>query len=188
MFITLSDERMLEIWRQGAGLEPPLADASVEVFNSLDVTMRLSTAMRAWYLDYLADAPLDRVPISDVTESAVLTPDHADDQWIVRPKGKIARITSIECASHGSVPLINPLDPANAHLVRCLSNRFVRRGFMPVALYVPNAPTALILSASEPVISCVNAVIVTEDDTYIIDERILADIPSLASQAIASNF
>ncbi len=184
MLITYDDERMLELWRQGASLEPALAEASIERFDSLDITRRLRTAMRAWYIDYLTTAPVDKVPVTDLTEYVRTAPGPGERQITVQTVCETARITSIVLNGFGLVPL---LDIDDVQQMSGMGNRFIRHGDTPKAFYRAGSDTAVINypGDDEPEVAAVHGVLIPEDDVYIVDERVLADIPALAQASIA---
>lgn len=187
MIVTLTDRRMLEIWRQGANLEPALTEGSIERFDGIDIDSKLMIAMRAWYVDYLATAPLDMVPVKDLTDSATVESGPAPDQTTIRLTCKLARITALRIDKIGFVPLIDPDNPDNAELVRRLSNRFVRHGSCPVAFCRRGDDKIVVnLATIDENALTVYGVPVSEDDTFVVDERILADIPELAAKVIGA--
>lgn len=172
MFITLNDEQMLRIWRRRAGLEPALAETSIERFDGLEVNECLLHRMRAWYLDYLANAPVDTVPVSDLTERARVSEGAVAHQWKITAAADVARLTALELDGVGFVPLLDPTADENKELLRKLANRFVRQGSQTVGLYVPRSDTIVVHSAKMPVVKNLRGVEITQDDTYIIDERL----------------
>lgn len=187
MIVKLNDEQMLALWREGAGLEPAFSEASIERFDAVNVNAILRRAMRAWYVDYLHTAPIDMVPVTDLTEKARVSAAAAPHQWVVTLMCDCARLTSLELDRRGFIPIVDPKDPANYGLIRRLANRFVRRGCQNVALHVPgtNRMVLNVHSKSEPVVSAVYGVEVSPDDTFYVDERILARIPSQAIKTLA---
>lgn len=186
MIITYNDEQMLGLWRQGAGLEPALSDASLERFNAFGINGRLRTAMRAWYINYLAEYPIEKVPVTDLTRYVRLTPGPAKDQWTLKVVCECARIVSIDVEKRGRLQMLNPTDKDNSQSYGLL-NRFRRRGPHLTAFYEPGTDTAIlnIASKTEPQISMVTGVLITEDDQYRVDERVLEDIPPLAKAVLS---
>lgn len=177
---------MLEMWRRGAGLEPAVAEASVERFDSLDIDGRLLTAMRAWYIDYLVGAPEDMVPVADLTEYARVTATEAPDEWRLRLSCPTARITGVELEGFGAARILNPDCAEHRDAIGRLENKFVRRGCRVAAIHRPGTDHALITVSSDsaPVIKEVRGVAVTDDETFTVDERVLADIPRLAMKTL----
>ena len=186
MLITLDDERMLGLWREGAGLEPALADASIERFDGLDINTVLRVAMRAWYVRYLHDAPVDMAPVTNLLPYAKMTRASLPDTWCVNLACRTARVLSLDIEGYGSLPVINPYDDKNRSLMAAMANKFVRNGARPTALYRPGADSVFVglPSNANPVIKAVMGVRVTDDDTFVVDERVLADIPLLAKEAL----
>lgn len=189
MFVTLDDERMLGLWREGAGLEPALADASIERFDGLDINRILRTAMRSWYIDYLVRAPLDMVRVDNLTDYARISRAATSDTWTVSLSCETARIVSVTLRDTGHIPLLNPDDPAAAPVLTSLANRFVRHGAIPVGLCrkASNTVTVFLNPEALPVIREVRGVMIPEDDTFVVDERALAQIPDLAHKALYSS-
>lgn len=188
MLITYDDERMLDVWRQGALLEPALAEASIERFDSLDIKQRLRMTMRAWYIDYLANAPVDMVPVSDLTEYARTAAGPAEGSMTLRLVCETARITEITLDGYGDVSLMNPDSKDNAEILKAMGNKFVRNGDTPKAFYRPRTDTAVIFfpGDEEPVITAVRGVLIPEDDVFVFDERMLAEIPALAQSTLSN--
>lgn len=186
MIVKYTLDQMLATWRTMAGLEPSLAEASVERFDSVDVERRLFLDMRAWYLDYLREAPLDRVPVSDITDKVRVVAGPGRDWWKVGIVGDVVRIVDIELAGLGPVKLIDPDDPAYAGWLERLRNRMWRVGCCPVAVYKPGASTLLLKMASSnpPEVTLLRAVMTDTDDYYYVDER---EIAALKDRADASN-
>ena len=187
MLLQFDDNQMLAIWREAAGLEPRLSEGSVERFDGYDVNQQLLTAMRAWYIDYLSTAPLETVPESDLTEYARLSAGPASDQWTLRLSCQTARITEIQLEGKGRVALINPENPDNREILHRLGNRFVRQGRIAKALHRQGTDTATIMTGDKetPVLKTVKGVRITDDDLYIVDERMLTKIAPYAAAAIA---
>lgn len=184
MIINLNDQQMLELWREGAGLEPALSEASVERFDSIAVNARLRTAMRAWYLDCLASEPLGRLPVTDITPSVNLVPGPAPDQWTLHADAPCMRITTIAVEGYGLIRIVDPgTEPK--HVIP-LMNRFVRNGSQPVAFHTPGTPSAILnlRSVKPPVLLRVEAVVDSGDSLYCVDERWLDRIPELARKTL----
>lgn len=183
MLVTLDDRQMLQLWREGAGLEPALDDASVERFDAINIDMRLLTAMRAWYIDCLTNAPSHLVPVTDLSEWAELDKGPSDDTWTLSLICECARITDIAVENVGLLSLVSPDD---TRAVTALRNRFVRHGCQPVALYRNGERTAIlnIRSRQRPSLRYVRGVMIPEDDIYTVDERMLAAIPPLARKVL----
>ena len=182
--LTLSDTRMLGLWRSGAGLEPALDDASVERFDAYDVDGLLRSAMRAWYLDLLHSGPLDMVPVTDVAARVTVSPAGGDGVWRISLTPDIARIVELTFADVGPVPLIDADSDAARRLAEAFDNPFVRQSTTPRVI-LRNGERALTLwCAKQPDVASLRAVVVPEDDTYILDERALGQIPAKARTAI----
>lgn len=188
MILRLNDEQMLALWREGAGLEPAFSEASVERFDAVNVDGLLRRAMRAWYIDYLYTAPIEMVPLTDLTSYARISAGSAKGQWVLDLMCEVARLSSIEIESIGSIPLINPTDDTNSGLIRRLANRFVRFGTQSVALYIPgtNRVVINICTKANPRLVAVKGVEVTADDIFCVDERTLGQIPALATRVLSA--
>lgn len=183
MILSLNDEQMLNLWREGAGLEPALVDASIERFDSVNVDGILRRAMRAWYIDWLATAPLDLVPVTDITRFAKIEECPAPGQWSVRLACECARVVTVEIEPYGLIPV---LTHAQAGKTDSLLNRFVRRGSLAPCVVMPSANTVILNIDSDraPLLRKITGVMITEDDDYRVDERVLASIPALAKKAL----
>lgn len=184
--ITLSDTRMLDLWRSGAGLEPALADASVERFDALNVDDVLRSAMREWYLDLLHHGPLDMVPVTDIAERATVNADGADNVWQIRLTPDVTRVVGLSVTGYGPVRLVTLGSDEADRLAEALDNPFVRRSTSPRAMYNPGERKITVWSTTKPQIDSLRAVVVCEDDTYILDERALGLIPEAARSAISN--
>lgn len=178
MIIKYTDSQMLDIWRLAANIEPTLSDASIERFDSIDIDRRLRIAMRGWYIDYLTNAEADILPVADLTNYARCTEGSVSGHWTVRMSCEIGRITSLELNGTGIVPLLNPSKPENADVCRRLSNRMARYGNMAVAFYTPGTDyiNLYVKPSVVPEIKAVYGTMVTDDETYTVDERTVARI------------
>lgn len=124
MIVTLSHERMLGLWRGRAGLEPALAGASVERFDSLEIDTLLAVKMRAWYLELLDTAPLDRLDVRDVT-SRVKVEACGVRCRRVSPGVDVRRVAGVELDGEGAV-LLSRGRPGDARALRMLENPLMR--------------------------------------------------------------
>lgn len=187
MTITLSDQQMLELWREGARLEPALHEATIEVFDGRDADRFLLTAMRAWYIRYLTTAPIETVWESDLTEYARLTRGPGDDQWTLELQCDTARITGIAIEGMGSVEMLDPERAEDREKIERLKNKFTRHGPQPTAYHHRGTNRAIlnIKSDEPPKVKEVRGVEITEDNVFRVDERVLNEIPELARKAIA---
>lgn len=178
MIVKYTYEEMYAIWRNMLGLEPELGEASVERFDSIDLRRRITLEMRAWYMNYLYTAPLDRLPVSDITEYARVVAGPGQDRWTIKLSCAVTKITEVVIGSVGPLCVLNPDDAANADLLRRLDNRIWRHGCRPVALHRPG-DTAIVINVdgrTAPVIERISGVMVPESDFYYVDER---EIPAI---------
>ena len=182
MKITFNDEQMLEMWRTAANLEPSMTEASVERFDSVDINGKLRSAMRAWYLDYLAGAPLDLVPVSELSQSVKLVEGYAPNEWILKFLSPVLRVVEIAVEGIGHLGIVDPDIAEHRPWLHRLANRFVRHGSQSTAIYRPGDDRAVLNlpTKTPPVITTVRGVAATDDDVFVIDERVL---PAMAVKA-----
>ena len=180
MILKISDSQMLALWREGAGLEPASSEASIERFDSVNIDSRLIRAMRAWYIDYLINADVDMVPVSDLTTYARVSAGAKNGFWNVAllcPTARIMamRLHNAECAIYD-----------RAECPPAMNNKFVRCGRRPFVWYTPGTNDATLFTgdATTPVITSVSGVEISDDDIYTVDERVLVEIPALAQKTL----
>lgn len=175
---------MLQLWREGAGLEPALSEASVERFDAVAVNSRLRTAMRAWYIDYLRTADPSLVAASDLTAYSRLTAGPRAGQWRLDFKCDVARLFTVSVEGMGDALFIDPETCRQGEPPLC--NRMWRHGSVPKLLYSPGASEAVLYVAPRlpPVLNRVTGVMITDDDVFNVDESMLAGIPDLAQKAL----
>ena len=186
MIITYNDRQMLELWRLGAGLEPAFADSSVERFDALDIDRRLQIAMRAWYIDYLVNGPAELVPVDDLTKYTQMSEVEGHGYWLLNLMCETARITEITLKGYGPLTIIDAHDNDFAATAWRLANRMTRHGSTTTAVYRRGTPTAIVnvKRKTPPVILSVRGVVIPDDDKYVFDERVMAQIPELATKAL----
>lgn len=91
---TLTQSRMLEIWRRKRMVEPLRLDCTVSRTDGPDVDAILTEEMRSWYLDLLDHGPLSALAPVDVTQTCKLDPMSDGRVMISGPEG-CRRILSI---------------------------------------------------------------------------------------------
>lgn len=175
MKIRLNYEQMYALWREGMELEPALNEASVERFDSVEVEKRIARRMRAWYVDYLHTAPVDMLPISDLTPYVRIERGPGNSQWTLKLMCDVARILGVTVKGYGALQLIDPQDSGNKEELYRLRNKFVRHGRQRTAFYTPGSDRVILNfeCVNEPEIIEVVGVEVTDDEVYVIDERML---------------
>lgn len=182
MIVKYTYQEMMDAWRAMTGLEPAMADASVERFDGFEMERRLAVEMRAWYLNYLRTAPLERVPISDLIDHVSVFPGPGHDWWTVTWDRPTARIVDLALEGTGPVPIVTDPDALkeSAPLQR-LRNRMWRRGCQPVAFHRTGSDRLIVnaASATTPLVSQLTGVVTDHDDgCYYVDEQELANIPN----------
>lgn len=187
MTVTYDDSRMLELWRQCAGLEPAIAEGSVERFDNLDIDRRLRIAMRSWYLEYLREAPLHKAPVTDLTQYARLSKTSTRGCYRLSMICPVARITEIETAEQGMIAIVDPETPDGRRMAAALENRIYRLGGKATAICGHCSDTAIIYGPDDIDLTptAVRGVMITDDDVFTFDESVLNEIPALALAAIS---
>lgn len=171
---------MLSLWRTGARLEPALSDASVERFDGYDVDGELRLAMRSWYLELLNHGSLELVPVTDISSRVNVKAGHAEGEWTVTLPPDVARVVSLAVDGFGPVGLIDADSEDNNRAIEALANRFVRLGAVPKAVFRPRCRQVTVYARQQPSIASLRAVVIPEDDTYILDESALGLIGEAA--------
>lgn len=178
MIITLTDERLLGLWRERARLEPVLSDASIERFDCVDINSRLRMDMRQWYLELLSSGPLEMVDVTDVKARTRVEPAATHGIWNITLPASTARLVSISLNHRGPVRIMDPDSPEGLRCRQLLENKFVRMGCIPVAFHRPGTRQVTLFYSSTPELYKVMTVEIPEDDIYILDEKALSTIPS----------
>ena len=186
MILKYNDTQMLDLWRLGAGLAPSLADTSIERFDNIDIDRRLLFSIRAWYLDYLTTAPRQLVPVTDIAEYATVSPSSIRNLWSIDFSCDIARVFTLTLPKHVPVQVIDT-DTGAENILASMSNRFTRLGSLPKAFHstASNSVSLYLRSTSAPKILSISGTRITDDNVFLIDERVLRDIPRLARAALA---
>lgn len=187
MIVVLTENQMLRLWRQGARLEPAVADGTFESLDGLLFDDILRTAMRAWYLRLLheADPGLLRVNNTAVTtQLKALTPG----RWELDLPVDTVRLVGLALKDRGlPVRLLDSRDPDDQAEIRALPNRFRRGGPNGTAVRGENGRWTLWYTGSDeeaPKLAYCHTIDDFGDESYILDERLLADIPQLAVKAL----
>lgn len=167
---------MLEIWRQAAGFEPSLSEASIERFDSLDITTALRRQMRAWYLDLIATANFDYLRVDDIADRIRVREGGRTGEWYITLPADTGRVVDIEIEGQGTVA-ITPEDD-----IHISDNPYIRCGQRSKAILSSDGREIRIYGAIQPSIRRLRAVTIPEDDIYILDERALGLIDKQIAQ------
>lgn len=92
---TLTHAQMLDLWRMAAGLEPPLAEASVERFDSLEVDRSLAIIMRQWYLQLLDTAELCYLAPENIAARIEWQKSPSSQRLLARLPADVRRVVSV---------------------------------------------------------------------------------------------
>lgn len=180
---TLTHSEMLGIWRMFRHLEPPLAEASVERYDCLEVDRMLSIAMRAWYLDLLDNAPLRMVCPVDIAPRLSWTRVEGSTLLVADIPADVRRIVAVTSGglplelSSGSVTSLAggplPRRRASCSPLGCQPAMYSAAPAIPAASVTDTA----ICVDSPKAPDSVMAVTDPGDETYIFDEAALSTIP-----------
>ncbi|MDE6397486.1 MAG: hypothetical protein K2K84_09455 [Muribaculaceae bacterium] len=183
MIITLSDNQMLGKWRRGALLEPALADCSVERFDGLQVDPVLRQAMRTWYLGLLREGNPAMLKVTDISDRAGLRPE-GTGRWRVTVPADTVRI--LELTIEGQPWPVRTLDvnrETDRRAIAALGNRYCRMSFTAV-IGADRQWTLTGPPLESPGIASCRAITDPGDEIYVLDERLLDEIPARAREIL----
>lgn len=168
---------MLGHWRSARGLEPERGDCSVEIFDGADVTARLATEMRQWYLNLLDTAPLRYLTLTDIAAKVHPVVTEIQGLWTAHLPRDVRRTVSLL------------LEGAPAPAPVLAADRLPGRVYNPYVRGCDAAPRAFavdgilyIYSSRMPVLKALTAVIDPGDEEYVFDESALGLIPGRVSE------
>lgn len=91
---TLTQARMLEIWKQKRMVEPLRLDCTVTRTDGPDVDAILTEEMRSWYLNLLDSGPISALAPVDVTATCKIDP-MSDARMVIKGPEGCRRILSV---------------------------------------------------------------------------------------------
>ena len=174
----LTDQQMLNLWRQANNLETARNDCSIEVFEGFDYSAAIITAMRQWYLTLLDTAPLQYLQTSDITSQIALT-SIGNGVWQFELGADVRRLIAIQI--EGCAHLTNILTFETAkNQIALNTNRLIRSGINnPLAYKQGNKITIYCRTTnnSTPKITSTIAITGPGDEWYIFNESAISLIP-----------
>lgn len=94
MTYTISAEELSALWRRFRGFEPLRADCVVERVDAIDLDAVMAAEARAWYVDMLCHAPLDMLPVADITSQLAVAATPEGTATVILPR-RVARLVSV---------------------------------------------------------------------------------------------
>lgn len=173
--IVYTEARLLEEWKLRSRLEPLRTDCVITRTDGIDMDTYLLRELRAWYMRELATAPVDTLPLTDIAPGLTMTraPDGAG--MVKLPAGCL-RVVSVEMEGWHR-PAVIVADPECAEAV-AQTSPYSRGGVCrPVAVIYPDRMMLYTPPADAKAPSSVLAVTEPPEGTYLLTERMLADMP-----------
>lgn len=188
MNIEYTKDEMRAVWKRLRWLEPLRADATVVRSDGTDIDRVAETQMRQWYLQLLAEAPMDMLVLTDLSASAMVRrvaaadcyPASVDMIKVTVPKNAI-RLGRVKISGAAVCADIveNPSDPR----WRLSLNRFRRQMAPMTALWRRDSCTLLLPAPADgslPKVTLLHAVVDPGPDIYRFREPALATIAPVA--------
>ncbi|MCM1483835.1 MAG: hypothetical protein NC043_05830 [Muribaculaceae bacterium] len=175
---TFTADEMLRLYMQHSAFELPRTDTGFSRTDGIDLESLIATRLRAWYVDTLLTAPLDSLPLTDVTQRIRLVRAPSGAGEVSLPAGCL-RVAQVMMKSWER-PARIVTDPASP-LALDQHCRFTRGGRVSPAavvegstlrLYTPSADTSDTLTS----LLCV---LLPPDGTYHLTDPLLSTIPTL---------
>lgn len=175
--ITLTDSEMLTLWKLRSLLEPLGTGAETVCADGIDIDTLLRRRIDDWYYTCLATAPVDSLPLTEL--SATLTARRTTDGAgaVSLPEG-LLRVASVELEGWERPATVTD-DPQSA-LALAQSNPYSRgRCSVPVAVAFTRSSTLLLYTPPEGEIRIrsLKAVMRPPEGTYTLTDRMLATMP-----------
>ena len=184
MIVTLSDRQMLGKWRRGALLEPALTECSVERFDGLEVDGVLSQAMRTWYLGLLREGDPSQLKVTEISKRLAFKKE-GSGIWAVEHPSDVVRI--LDMVIDGETTPLRVLDASrdsDRAAIAALANRYNRAGAFTAVIGRDGRWLLTGDSQTEPDVAVCRAIVDPGDETYILDEQMLEQIPAKAREAL----
>ena len=179
MTVTLTHQQMLQTWRRCAGLEPSVTGCTIERFDGVDIDRRLSEMMRQWYLGLLDSG--DPSMAGEATDAGSLVTAVAEDDGCtarLRCDASVRRLCSVRLTDwQREASVVDEVDAARR--LELQANRFSRAGNAEPLVWRDSGGHIHASPASEgSAVVAARGYIDTGPDSYRVDERALATIPT----------
>lgn len=167
--------QMLALWRRRLGYDAVRTDCTVEAVDGHDVDTLIATAMRAWYLRQLDEAPASLVNTARAIPASVSSLGAGVMQAVL--PAACRRVIAVT-AARWNLParLVDARSPEATALMSRIRSPYAMPGdSSPLAVIAPDRLYLLPLDEGDAFV--IDAVIDPGDQSYIIDESLLSTIP-----------
>ena len=180
MLQSYTHNEMLRLWRMRAGLDPALADCTVEAVEGLDADAVIAPRMRSWYLNLLDTARPELLPMEDIAAEMVLMNSITGTSVAVIPP-RARRVIELRLSSwKNTARPVAPADDVRSHTLAL--NPYSAPGSVRPLCSVCGRRLYLSPAAPSEKLSMALAVVDPGAGTYTLDESLLEQIPDIFSQ------
>lgn len=164
---------MLAQWRTALGIDTHRADSSVVRVDGIDLDAHIALRMRAWYLDLLDTAPLDRLELSDIAPAVTA---HNEGRTLTAILPDVCRRVA-DIRLEGWERSVAPITDSRAETALAMAaSPYAAPGCAePVA--VLSGRRLICCPGGTGRIASLRAVVDPGPETYILHESLLASIP-----------
>lgn len=175
--LTLDKNAMLTLWKRSHGYEPARTDCTVTRTDGPDLDVMLSAEMRQWYITTLLEAPLNRLPVTEIADTVTTVASPPGAASVTLPK-RCVRVAEVKM--HGwerSAVIVTDKQHPDAI---AQTNPFGRAGIArPVAVL---GYGTLTLWPAGPALTTLKAVMLPDnDESFTVTPAMLALMPDTAS-------
>jgi len=171
MKMQLSKTEMLALWKRRHFLEPLRADCRISRSDGADLDAIATDRMRQWYLDMLANAPVELLAPVDITKSTIVSLSPTGSAVVMLPEN-VVRVIAVKLSGWEREATIVKSDTPESLRQH---NAFARGGVCtPVAVLNSNRSLELFTPANVSAKPMLAYLLVAQDtgpETYLLDER-----------------
>lgn len=171
---TYTKSQMTAIWRSALGIDTLRADMTLSRVDGIDTDTYITRQMRLWYLNLLDTAPVERLALTDISAEAKAATD-GDTVRVTLPEN-CRRTVCIRLAGwqRAAAPLTGE---AAAQTAARAASDYAAPGVCEPAV-IAEGRTLVCMPASSPTVTSLMAVIDPGPELYVLDESLLATIPT----------
>ncbi len=171
MKLDLTKNEMLALWKRRHFLEPLRADCRIGRSDGVDLDAISELQMRQWYLNLLAEAPVELVATTDLALTATLKRTSRGSGLVTLPTETV-RVLSVKLSCWPTA--VVPVEETSAEAHR-QSNPYSRAGIAcPVAVMHSNNTLELFSLENSKTLPSIDSLLTVADygpDRYVMDER-----------------